>query len=209
MIAKLKGILDTVGDDWLIIDVQGVGYLVYGSARLLHQLPSIGESIHILIESVHRQEQIQLYGFSTPTDQHWFRLLLTVQGVGAKVALAIQSALSCDELTHAIVHQDKAMITRAEGVGPKLAGRIVAELKDRVGKLSMPGISTALSSTINVESSLQDAISALENLGYRRAEATSAVAQANSSLGASTDPSALIRLALSYLSSSILSSKSS
>lgn len=205
MIAKLKGLLDTIGDDYLIIDVQGVGYLVSASSRLLSQLPDVGQPLTLLIESVYRQEQTFLYGFSCQSDQEWFRLLLTVQGVGAKVALAILSALTGDELTQSIAGQDKTMITRADGVGPKLAGRIVSELKDKVGTLSIPGMTKALSATIQAGSPLQDAISALENLGYRRNEASVAVAQASSHLGQGADMSALIRIALSHLSSSVLS----
>jgi Holliday junction DNA helicase RuvA len=208
VIAKLKGILDTIGDDYLIIDVQGVGYLVYASSRLLSQLPDVGQPLHLLIEAVTRQEQTYLYGFTSHSDQQWFRLLLTVQGVGAKVGLAILSALSGDELTQAIAGQDKTMVTRADGVGPKLAGRIVAELKDKVGTLALPGVSKNLSATIQAASPLQDAISALENLGYRRPEATAAIAQASAQVGQGADMSALIRIALAHLSTSILSKSS-
>ncbi len=208
MIAKLKGILDTIGDDYLILDVQGVGYLVYASSRLLSQLPDVGHPLQLLIESVHRQEQTHLYGFASSQDQHWFRLLLTVQGVGAKVALAILSVLSGDELTQAIAQQDKTLITRADGVGPKLASRIVSELKDKVGTLAVPGLGPHLGANIQTSSPLQDAILALENLGYRRPEASAAIAKASVELGQGAQTPALIRVALAQLSTSILSKTS-
>jgi holliday junction DNA helicase RuvA len=204
VIAKLRGILDTIGEDWLILDVNGVGYLVYASSRLLSQLPECGQPIQLLIEPVLRNEQTHLFGFSSRTDQEWFRLLTTVQGVGAKVALAIQSALSGEELTQAIIHQDKTMISRADGVGPKLASRIAAELKDKVNLFSVSSANLAVSPTIQSGGSIQDAISALENLGYRRAEASAAIAQAVATLGHDQDTPHLIRQALSHLSALII-----
>ena len=137
MIAKLSGVVDQAGADWAIIDVGGVGYLVFAASRTLARLPPPGQPASLLIETHVREDHIHLYGFADAASRDWFRLLITVQGVGARVALAVQSALDADELLRAVASQDKASLTRASGVGPKLAGRIVAELKDKVGALSL------------------------------------------------------------------------
>jgi Holliday junction DNA helicase RuvA len=180
MIAKLTGVLDSTGSDWLILDVGGVGYQVFASSRTLSQLPQQGEKFVLLIETLVRNEQTQLFGFGEEIERNWFRLLLAIQGVGAKVGLALLSALSCEELHQAILTQDQALITRADGVGPKLAGRIVLELKSKVGGFAAGLSSTAADSQTGVSSisgGMSEAISALTNLGYRRAEAIEAIAK--------------------------------
>ncbi len=136
MIARLKGIVEELGDDWLIVDVSGVGYHVFASSRTLGSMV-VGDAVTVVIETHVREDHIHLYGFADTTERDWFKLLTTVQGVGAKVGLGIQSALSPDEISQAIAAQDKATITRAPGVGPKLAARIVSELKDKVGAIAL------------------------------------------------------------------------
>ena len=199
MIAKLTGLLDSAGLDSLIVDVNGVGYQVFVSTRTLSQLPNQGERLSVLTETVIRNEQPFLYGFTTRAEQEWFRTLMSVQGVGAKVALAIQSALSSDELQRAIALQDKASICRADGVGPKLGGRIVAELKDKVGYASLATPSQGASIT-PINNAMGDAISALQNLGYRRPDAIEAIAQASRDEGAQAGVDLLIKVALKHLS---------
>ena len=143
MIGKLKGIIDSLAEDYMILDVQGVGYIVHCSGRTLQKLPRTGEAATLAIETQMREDSIKLFGFISETDRRWFRLLLTVQGVGAKVALAIQTVLDAAELASAIHCQDKAAIARAPGVGPKLAARIVAELKDKAIAPGASGAATA------------------------------------------------------------------
>jgi Holliday junction DNA helicase RuvA len=203
MIAKLTGFVDSTDLDSLIVDVHGVGYLVYASARTLNKLPPLGNRVTLRIEEVLRNEQTHLFGFFDTEEQDWFRLLTTVQGVGAKVALAILSALSPEELTAALATQDKTAITRAEGVGPKLASRIIAELKDKVPTLAIavPTTTTQLSS---LHSGMSEATSALVNLGYRRSEAVEAVAKSIHQEGPEVSTETLIRQALSFLSQSVL-----
>lgn len=208
MIAKLSGLLDSTGADWLIVDVGGVGYQVFASGRALSQLPPIGQKCSLLIEALVRNEQTQLFGFAQEVERAWFRLLLGIQGVGAKVALALLTALSPDELHRAILTQDQTMITRADGIGPKLAGRIVAELKGKLGDLDF-GIS-AVTSEINasipsIASGMSEAISALTNLGYRRPEAVEAVAKSSQILGPGASTETLIRQGLNLLSQSLAS----
>ncbi|MDD9842023.1 MAG: Holliday junction branch migration protein RuvA [Alphaproteobacteria bacterium] len=142
MIGRLKGIIDAIGENYLLIDVNGVGYMVEISTRLLASLPAQGSEVTLSIEPYIREDQFRLFGFANEMERNWFRLLLSVQGVGAKMALAIQGVLSVDELTHAITMQDKDMLARTSGVGAKLAGRIVQELKDK-----MPQIILATSTT--------------------------------------------------------------
>ena len=172
MIAKLTGLLYTVGEDRAIVDVAGVGYLVYCSARTLANLPGAGDPVALLIETHVREDHIHLYGFSDSGERDWFRLLSTVQGVGARMALAILSALPPAELVRAIATQDKATLTRASGVGPKLATRIVAELKDKAGQIflgpvvALPG-GRAADAEAQIPIPYDDAISALVNLGYQ------------------------------------------
>ena len=206
MIAKLTGILDSTGPDWLIIDVGGVGYQVYASGRTLSQLPHVGEKLSLKIESLVRNEQTQLFGFAQEVEQNWFRLLLGVQAVGAKVGLAILSTLSGEELHQAILTQDQAIITRADGVGPKLATRIISELKSKVGGFAL-GLSTYpienSESISSIAGGMGEAISALTNLGYRRSEAVEAIAKSNQTLGASASTEDLIRQGLNLLSQNL------
>lgn len=211
MIAKLSGLLDSTGSDWLIIDVNGVGYQVFASGRTLSQLPQGDERFSLLIETLVRNEQTQLFGFAHENERTWFRLLLGIQGVGAKVALALLTALSADELHHAILTQDQSMITRADGVGPKLAGRIVAELKSKVGSFGLEmstHISEINTGITSMASGMSEAISALTNLGYRRPEAVEAVAKSSQTLGPGASTEALIRQGLNLLSQPLTGSTS-
>ncbi len=198
MIARLKGIVDEIGDDWAIIDVGGVGYFVYCPGKTLQGLPKIGESVVLHIETHVREDHIHLYGFLTGGEKEWFGRLQSVQGVGAKVALAILSVLSPAEVAQAIAAQDKTMIGRASGVGPKLATRIVIELKDKVtafaGFEAVPGAPRTAGG-----SAAADAVSALVNLGYRQADAMGAVARVNRAHGGEASLDALIRGGLKEL----------
>ena len=200
MIAKLKGLVDGTGEDWAVIDVGGVGYLVFCSARTLARLPRSGEAVQLFVETHVREDHIHLYGFPDAADREWFRLLLTVQGVGAKVALAIQSALSADELTRAIAAADKAMLSRAQGVGAKLAVRLVTELKDKVAGVGLAGGLPAVGALPAAAAGpLEEAVSALVHLGYRRIEAHGAIVKAMAALGEGAPPAALIRAGLQEL----------
>lgn len=198
MIAKLAGVLDSVGEDWAVIDVAGVGYLVYCSARTLRTLPAPGVPVRLFVETHVRQDHIHLYGFVDVAERDWFRLLQTVQGVGARVALAILAALGPSDLVVAIAAQDKAAVSQANGVGGKLAGRIVAELRDTVGDLAL-GTVAALDAARVHGGPEADAVSALVNLGYRRTEAVAAVAGAARQLGAGARLDALVRTGLQEL----------
>lgn len=204
MIARLKGIVEELGDDWLIVDVNGVGYHVFASSRTLGSM-IVGEAVTVVIETHVREDHIHLYGFADTTERDWFKLLTTVQGVGAKVGLGIQSALSPDEISQAIAAQDKATITRAPGVGPKLGARIVSELKDKVGAIALNqtlAAATGKSQSGGVSakgSAVSDATSALVNLGYNASQALGAVSEAAGELGEGADVSALIRGGLSRL----------
>lgn len=203
MIGKLKGTVDGIGDDHVLVDVHGVGYLVQASSRTLQGL-SNGEAVTLLIETQVREDAIRLFGFVTEAEREWFRLLQTVQGVGSKVALAILSVLSGGEIATAIGTQDKAMIARAPGVGPKLAQRIVVELKDK--SPSMPGFDAGVASLANsvgdraAPKPVADAVSALANLGYPQAQAMAAIAAAVRTLGDGAETSALIRQGLKEMS---------
>ena len=201
MIGKLKGIVDEVGEEELVLDVGGVGYLVAASARTLRALPAVGQAAALFIETHVREDAIRLYGFLTASERDWFRLLQSVQGVGAKVALAILSILPPDELANAIAMQDKATVSRASGVGPKLAARIVAELKEKAPAFASvdPAARLAGEDASNAPSSVRDAISALCNLGYGRPQAVAAVAASAKALGEDADASALIRRGLKEL----------
>jgi Holliday junction DNA helicase RuvA len=201
MIAKLTGLLDHIGPEGAVIDVGGVGYLVFASTRTLGQLPPPGQAARLLIETHVREDHIHLYGFVDAAERDWFRLLTTVQGVGAKVALAILSAVAPDELTLAIVSQDRATLARADGVGPKLAARIVNELKDKIGGLALAATNAAVPAPAlaGAPGATGDAVSALVNLGYRRTEAFGAVASASRRLGADAKIDALIRAGLQEL----------
>lgn len=194
MIAKLRGLLDSFGADHAVIDVQGVGYLVSASTRTLSQLGAIGDEIVLHTEMLVGEDFQRLVGFASAAERDWFRLLISVQGVGARVALAILSALTIDEVHRAVASGDHAMVARAQGVGPKLAQRIVHELKDKAGGITLgpaSGVATAPASSL-----AQDAVSALTNLGYRPVEAASAVAKADAELGPETSLDTLVRAAL-------------
>jgi holliday junction DNA helicase RuvA len=200
MIGKLKGVVDEVGEDSLILDVNGVGYLVAAPARTLRHLPAIGQAATLFIDTQVREDAIRLYGFLSQTERDWFRLLQGVQGVGAKVALAILGVLSTGELVSAIGRQDKAMVTRAPGVGPKLAARIVLELKDKapaaLGAAEEPEAGAAVGA---LAPGARDAVLALVNLGYARPQATQAVARGVAALGEAAATAALIRAGLKEL----------
>ena len=202
MIGKLKGVIDGIGDDHAIIDVHGVGYVVQASSRTLQSLHQ-GEAVTLHIETQVREDAIRLFGFTTEQEREWFRLLQSVQGVGAKVALAILSILSGGEIATAIGTQDKAMIGRAPGVGPKLAQRIVTELKDKSPALTAIDLGLSTLATSFAERAapkpVADAISALANLGYPQAQAMTAIAAAVKVLGDSAETSALIRQGLKEL----------
>ena len=203
MIGKLKGILDSVGEDTAIIDVQGVGYEVHCSSRTLGSLPGVGEAISLAIETHVRETEIKLFGFSDELEREWFRLLQSVQGVGAKVALAIQSTLSAGDLASAIALQDKAMVARAPGVGPKVAQRIVSELKGKApaytgAEAEKMGLSQDIGDGV-ASNAVQDAVSALGNLGYSSQQAAGAVSAALRDAGEDADSATLIRLGLKEL----------
>ena len=194
MIAKLRGLLDSFSADQAVIDVGGVGYLVFASTRTLSQLGAIGGEVVLHTEMQVSEDDIRLIGFASAEERDWFRLLTSVQGVGARVALAILSALTGDELHRAIAAGDKAMVARAQGVGPKLAQRIVNELKDKAGGVVLGSGGPA--PTAPAGSLAADAVSALQNLGFRPAEASAAVAKAEAELGPEASLDALVRAAL-------------
>lgn len=203
MIAKLTGLLDAVGEDWAVIDVNGVGYQVFCSTRTLAQLPGRDESVSFVIETHIREDHIHLYGFLEQSERDWFRLLTTVQGVGAKVGLGILSVLAPKDLSDAILAQDKGMITRASGVGPKLATRLLTELKDKVSGLPelAPTLSTGSVAGDNgaARGPFDDAVSALVNLGYQRAAAFAAVSGVTRNIGDDAPVEDLIRAGLKEL----------
>ena len=203
MIGRLKGLVDGVGDGWVLIDVNGVCYLVEGSGRMLSSLPGQGEMVTLAIETYVREDQFRLFGFLSEEERSWFKLLLGVQGVGAKVALAIQSVLSVGELSKAVMTQDKTMVSRAPGVGPKVAQRIVQELKDKIPEASfvvtgqgapVGGAShdAGVADNPDVNSTVSDALSALTNLGYARSQAHVAVMTVMGQMNQSDDEAATI-----------------
>jgi Holliday junction DNA helicase RuvA len=193
MIARLTGILAESTADHAVLDVGGVGYLVQASTRTLGALGPVGGSVLLFTEMQVREDAITLYGFGSAGERDWFRLLTSVQGVGGRVALAILSVLGPDELSRAVAGGDKAMVARANGVGPKLALRIVNELKDKVGAVAIgpAGVTPPVAM-----GAAADALSALGNLGFRPAEASAAVAAAVDELGEGATLDALVRLAL-------------
>ncbi len=193
MIAHLKGILASTGTDHAVIDVHGVGYLVGASARTLAAIGPVGEAATLFTDMLVAEDFIRLVGFASAAERDWFRLLTGVQGVGARVALAILSALEPADISRAVMAQDKATIARANGVGPKLAERIVRELKDKVGGVALGPAAAAQVVPVGAGA---DAVSALLNLGFRPAEAASAVAAAEDELGEVASLDALVRLAL-------------
>lgn len=203
MIGKLKGTIDSYGEDHVILDVHGVGYQVHCPSRILQGLPRAGEAAVLFIETIVREDMIRLYGFAVEAEREWFRMLMTVQGVGAKVALGILGILKAGEVANAIALGDKASITRAPGVGKRVAERILAELKDKA-----PGLATVDEGTLSVSQTVADnvaarpvaeAVSALTNLGYAPAQASAAVARAMQSAGDDAKTETLIRLGLKEL----------
>lgn len=201
MIAKLSGRLDATGEDWAVVDVGGVGYLVHCSSRTLAALGQVGEACTVYTQLQVSENDLRLLGFADSAERDWFRLLTGVQGVGSKVALAILSALSTSELREACGRGDAAMVARAQGVGPKLAGRIVNELKDKAGAMPAyaPGSPSGFAGGVMklpAGSKGADAASALENLGFKPAVAAQAVARALAELGEEASESELIRAAL-------------
>ena len=205
MIGKLKGLIDGFGDDFVQIDVGGVVYEAFCSTKTLQGLPRVGEATVVFIEMIVREDMIRLYGFATEVEKAWFRILMTVQGVGARVALGVLSTLTPSEISSAIALQDKAMIGRANGVGPKLAIRIVTELKGKVPAVGaidagVLGLQQALGEGV-ASSNITDAVSALSNLGYSSSQASGAVARVISKEGDAIATERLIRLGLRELSS--------
>ena len=206
MIAKLRGRLDSTGEDWAIIDVGGVGYLLTCSARCLRGLGAVATPVEILVETQMRDDRIQLFGFLDDAERSWFRLLQSVQGVGAKAALAVLSALEPAALVTALAAQDRAALTRAPGIGPKIAARILVELKDKAGAIALgaaglrPNDGMAPAPAAEAAWSA-DAVSALVNLGYGRSEAFGAIVSVQRVLGKDADLAALIRAGLKELAS--------
>ncbi len=219
MIGKLSGIIDSFGEGHVLLDVQGVGYLVFVSARTLRMMGEAGSPASLLIDTNVREDHIHLYGFIDAVEQSWFRLLTSVQGVGAKVGLAMLASITPEQLQIAIMAQDKAVITQADGVGPKLAARILTELKDKVAAMDIGALSitsaqapTSTSeqasasntppSAMKNTSADHDAVSALVNLGYGKADAFSAVMRVKAAAENDNEFGVedLIRLALKELS---------
>jgi Holliday junction DNA helicase RuvA len=203
MIGKLTGIIDSYGEDFVIVDVGGVGYVVHCSARTLQALPAQGEPVSLAIETHVREDQIRLFGFAGDTEREWFRLLQTVQGVGTRVALAVLGTLKVSELATAVAMRDKAAVARTPGVGPKVAERIVTELKDKAPAFAAidPAV-VRLSGAIDERRAPQpiaDAVSALVNLGYGQPQAAAAIAAAMNEAGDGADTARLIRLGLREL----------
>jgi Holliday junction DNA helicase RuvA len=203
MIGKLKGIVDSYGEDYVILDVGGVGYQVHCPARVLQALPAKGEPATLSIETYVREDQIKLFGFVSDTEREWFRLLQTVQGVGAKVALAVLGTLRVPELATAVAMRDKASVARTPGVGAKVAERIVTELKDKA-----PAFADVDAGVVHLAGALEekraprpvmDAVSALVNLGYGQPQAAAAIAAAARSAGEGADTATLIRQGLKEL----------
>jgi Holliday junction DNA helicase RuvA len=192
MIARLRGLLTEYGADYAVLDVNGVGYLVSASSRTLSSLGAIGDEVLLHTEMLVAEDFIRLVGFTTAAERDWFRLLTSVQGVGARVALAILSALSIDEVHRAVASGDHAMIARAQGVGPKLALRIANELRDKAGSIALGSGGSA----VPQGSQSQDAVSALANLGFRPSEAAAAVAKAEAEVGPEATLDLLVRTAL-------------
>ncbi|MFC6444919.1 Holliday junction branch migration protein RuvA [Shinella zoogloeoides] len=204
MIGKLKGTIDEIGEDHVVLDVHGVGYVAHCSARTLGRLGSAGEAAVLFIETYVREDQFRLFGFLTALEREWFRLLQSVQGVGSKVALAVLSTLTPGELANAIALQDKTAVSRAPGVGPKVAVRIITELRNKA-----PAFAGEASASIGLKQEIgegvasapvADAVSALTNLGYSRDQAANAVAAALKNGGEGADSAKLIRLGLKELS---------
>lgn len=207
MIAKLKGRIDTIAENYVILDVNGVGYLVYASAKCLARLGDVGTAAELLIETHVREDHIHLYGFADAEVKNWFQTLCTVQGVGTKVALAILSVATPAQLAMGIAAQDKAIVTQADGVGPKLAVRILTELKDKAGKMALTALGGGFegkaqkADKTTAEPELgaglkRDAVSALMNLGYSQSEAFQIVTQTAAQMGDDIELGRLIRESL-------------
>ncbi len=196
MIAKLTGIIDEIGTDNIVLDVNGVGYLVFASSRTITAIGGVGDGATIYTEMQVSETDMRLMGFASGSERDWFRLLISVQGVGGKVALAILSALETAEISRAVATGDKAMVARANGVGPKLALRIVNELKDKVGGIATDPIVGSGGAIHAPSNNSADAVSALQNLGFKPAEASAAVAAADAEAGDGVTLDALVRLAL-------------
>ena len=203
MIGRLKGMVESYGEDFIILDVNGVGYQVHCSARTLQELPGTGQPATLAIETHVREDQIRLFGFLTEVEREWFRLLQTVQGVGVKVALSVLGTLKPVDLASAVALRDKAMVARAPGVGPRVAERIVTELKDKAPAYgSVDPAVIRLSGAVEerrVPQPLVDAVSALVNLGYGRPQAAAAIAAAARDAGEGAETAQLIRLGLKEL----------
>jgi Holliday junction DNA helicase RuvA len=201
MIGKLRGTIDSIGEDFVILDVHGVGYVVNCATRTLQNLPAAGEAAALAIETQVREDSIRLYGFLNEDERDWFRLLQTVQGVGAKVALALLGVLSASELSVAIARQDKTALSRTPGVGPRVAARLVTELKDKVPAIHVPAALASLSAPASAAQApaVQDAIAALIGLDYSRQQAANAVVLARAELGEAAEAPALIRRSLKEL----------
>ncbi len=210
MIGKLSGVIDTFADSYFILDVQGVGYIINASSRTLSRVGQTGDTASVLVETNVREDAITLYGFIDPAEQSWFKLLTSVQGVGAKAALSILTVCPAEKLALIISAQDQAAIKQADGVGPKLATRILTELKDKAGKIDLSGgmkganvkFQTLSTEPSAVPSQEEDAISALINLGYSRSDAYTAVKNASTKANDNDkkDIGTIIRLALKELS---------
>ncbi len=203
MIGKLKGTIEEIGEDYVLVDVHGVCYVAHCSARTLSRLGSAGEAVVLFIETYVREDQLKLFGFMSALEREWFNLLQSVQGVGSRVALGVLSTLAPSDLANAIALQDKAAVARAPGVGPKVATRIVTELKNKA-----PAFAGEASANIGLKlelgegvasSAVADAVSALTNLGYTRDHAANAVAAALKTAGEDADSTKLIRLGLKEL----------
>ena len=204
MIGKLKGTVDEIGEDHVVVDVHGVGYVAYCSARTLSNLPGTGEAVTLFIETYVREDMIRLFGFASTLEREWFRLLQNVQGIGAKVALSVLGTLAPADLANAIALRDIAMVSRAPGVGKRVAERIVTELKNKAPAFAGEAIGTiGLKQEIGegvAPRPVADAVSALTNLGYSRDQAANAVAAALKEAGEDADSTKLIRLGLKELS---------
>ena len=199
MIGRLRGIVDETGEGWVIVDVAGVGYEVHCASRTLARLPAKGQPVSLAIETYVREDVIRLFGFASETERRWFRLLQGVQGVGTRLALAILSTLDPDEIANAIALADKATISRAPGVGPKVAQRLVGELRDKAPAMmsvAHAGMALAGDTAVAPGTATGDAVSALTNLGYTPAQAAAAVAAAAREAGEGADTARLIRLGL-------------
>jgi len=202
VIGKLKGLVDATGEGWVIVDVGGVGYEVHCASRTLARLPARGQSVELAIETHVREDAIRLFGFANELERRWFRLLQGVQGVGTRLALAILSTLEPNEIANAIALGDKAAISRAPGVGPKVAQRLIGELRDKAPGLVEAGAAAAAlpeGADMQDGTAMGDAVSALTNLGYPAAQASAAVATAMREAGDDAPAETLIRLGLKEL----------